>query len=63
MKIRKVIKASDTVLFMSAPVKIKVVSYLDGGCMEKIPYRYEKEEGYEEIEANDQTSKKCIQVV
>ena len=47
--IRKAIKASATVPFMSAPVKIKGVPYLDGGCVEKIPYRYAKEEGYEKI--------------
>ena len=47
--IRKAIKASATVPYISAPVKIKGVPYLDGGCVEKIPYKKAKEEGHEKI--------------
>ena len=47
--IRKAIKASATVPFFSKPVKINDIPYLDGGSVEKIPYKKAKEEGHEKI--------------
>ena len=47
--IRKAIKASATVPYVSAPVKINGIPYLDGGCTEKIPYHLAKKEGHERI--------------
>lgn len=47
--IRKAIKASATVPYFSASVNINGTPYLDGGCVEKIPYRKAKEEGHEKI--------------
>ncbi len=47
--IRKAIKASATVPFISKPVKINDIPYLDGGSVEKIPYKKAKEEGHEKI--------------
>lgn len=47
--IRKAIKASATVPCISVPVNINGTPYLDGGSVEKIPYRKAKEEGHEKI--------------
>lgn len=43
------IRASATVPFVSRPVVMHGVPYLDGGCSTKIPYRWATDEGYEKI--------------
>ena len=43
------VRASATVPFVSRPVVIKGVPYLDGGCSTKIPYPYALREGAEKI--------------
>lgn len=42
--IKKAIQASATVPYLSRPVLIDGVPYLDGGCAEKIPYAWAEEE-------------------
>ena len=43
------IRASATVPYVSRPVVINGVPYLDGGCSTKIPYRWAVDEGYKKI--------------
>ena len=43
------IRASATVPYVSRPVVIDGVPYLDGGCSEKIPYTWAKENGEKKI--------------
>ena len=43
------IKASATMPYISPPVEIEGVPYLDGGCSCKIPYEWALEQGYEKI--------------
>ena len=45
----KAVAASATVPYVSRPVVIKGVPYLDGGCTERIPYQWALEEGYKKI--------------
>lgn len=45
----KAVAASATVPYVSRPVVIKKVPYLDGGCAERIPYRWALDEGYDKI--------------
>ena len=45
----KAIQASATVPYVSAPVMIDSVPYLDGGCAEKIPYTWAKHSGEKKI--------------
>ena len=43
------VRASATVPYVSKPVMINGVPYLDGGCSDKIPYRWAKENGQRNI--------------
>ncbi len=43
------VQASASVPFVTAPVMIDGVPYLDGGCAEKIPYQWAKESGEKKI--------------
>lgn len=43
----KAVAASATVPYVSRPVVIKGVPYLDGGCTMRIPYQWALDEGYE----------------
>lgn len=43
------VRASATVPYVSRPVVIDGVPYLDGGCSTKIPYHWALEEGYKKI--------------
>ena len=45
----RAIRASATVPYVSRPVVIGGVPYLDGGCSEKIPYTWAKENGEKKI--------------
>lgn len=45
----RAVQASASVPFVSAPVLIDGVPYLDGGCAEKIPYPWAKESGEDKI--------------
>ena len=45
----RAIQASATVPFVSAPVVINGKPYLDGGCVEKIPYQWAKQSGEDKI--------------
>ena len=45
----KAVAASATVPYVSRPVVIKGVPYLDGGCTMRIPYQWALDEGYEKI--------------
>ena len=44
-----VVRASATVPYVSRPVVIDGVPYLDGGCSTKIPFRWAVEEGFDKI--------------
>ena len=46
---KKAVAASATVPYVSRPVVIKGVPYLDGGCTERIPYSWALHEGYKKI--------------
>ena len=41
--------ASATVPYVSRPVVIRRIPYLDGGCTDRIPYQWALDEGYEKI--------------
>ena len=43
--IKRAIQASATVPYVSQPVMIGGIPYLDGGCAEKIPYRWAEQNG------------------
>lgn len=43
------VRASATVPYVSRPVVIEGIPYLDGGCSTKIPYRWAVDEGYKKI--------------
>ena len=45
----KAVAASATVPYVSRPVVIKGVPYLDGGCTDRIPYEWALKEGYKKI--------------
>lgn len=45
----KAVKASSSLPYISKMVYINDVPYLDGGCSDKIPYRWAIENGYEKI--------------
>lgn len=45
----KAIQASATVPYISKPVMIQGVPYLDGGCAEKIPYTWAEQSGEDKI--------------
>ena len=45
----RAIQASATVPYLSRPVVIDGVPYMDGGCSEKIPYTWAKENGEKKI--------------
>ena len=45
----KAVAASATVPYVSKPVVIEGVPYLDGGCTERIPYQWALKEGYQKI--------------
>ena len=45
----KAVAASATVPYVSRPVVIRGVPYLDGGCTDRIPYQWALKEGYEKI--------------
>lgn len=47
--IMRAVVASASMPFVSVPVEIDGVPYLDGGCAEKIPLRWAMNEGYEKI--------------
>lgn len=47
--LQKAIQASATVPYVSKPVMIDGVKYLDGGISDKIPYRWAMNEGYQKI--------------
>ena len=47
--IYKAIQASASVPYVSAPVMINGVPFLDGGCAEKIPYSWAKENGEKKV--------------
>ena len=46
---KKAVAASATVPYVSRPVVIRGVPYLDGGCTERIPYPWALAEGYKKI--------------
>ena len=48
-RLTSVIRASSTVPFVSRPVVMHSIPYLDGGCSTKIPYRWAADQGYEKI--------------
>ena len=45
----KGVQASATMPYISRPVVINKMPYLDGGCIKKIPYEWALKEGYEKI--------------
>ena len=45
----RAVRASATVPYISRPVVIGGIPYLDGGCADKIPYRWAQENGFEKI--------------
>ncbi len=45
----KAVRASAAIPVVTKPVMINGVPYLDGGCAEKIPYTWAKEQGFEKI--------------
>lgn len=45
----RAVQASASVPYVSAPVMINGVPYLDGGCAEKIPYAWAKQSGKDKI--------------
>lgn len=47
--ILKAAQASSTVPYVSKPVIINKIPYLDGGCVEKIPYNWAKNNKYKKI--------------
>lgn len=47
--IYKVLEASSSLPYISKPVKIDETPYLDGGCADKLPYKWAVEQGYEKI--------------
>ncbi|MBQ7563848.1 MAG: patatin family protein [Lachnospiraceae bacterium] len=47
--LKRAIRASATVPYISRPVVIDGIPYLDGGCAEKIPYPWAKENGQKKI--------------
>lgn len=47
--IYRAVQASASVPYISAPVMIDGVPYLDGGCAEKIPYAWAKQSGEEKV--------------
>lgn len=47
--LKRAIQASATVPYVSRPVVINGIPYLDGGCVEKIPYPWAKEHGEKKI--------------
>ena len=47
--LKRAIQASATVPYISRPVVIDQIPYLDGGCAEKIPYPWAKENGQKKI--------------
>lgn len=47
--ILKAVQASATLPFVSRPVMIEGVPYLDGGCSNKIPFQWAIDEGYDKI--------------
>ena len=48
-KIYDAVSASASMPFISKMVEIEGVPYLDGGCSNKIPYRWALDQGYEKI--------------
>ncbi len=47
--IRRAIKASASMPFVTKPTVMDGVPYLDGGCADKVPYEWAMEQGYEKI--------------
>ncbi len=47
--IYKVLEASSSLPYISKPVMINNVPYLDGGCADKIPYQWAIDNGYKKI--------------
>lgn len=48
-KIKLAVQASATVPYVSDPVWIDSMPYLDGGCADCVPFRWAEEEGYRKI--------------
>lgn len=45
----KAVCASASMPYVSKPVELQGIPYLDGGCTDKIPYRWAMESGYDKI--------------
>ena len=48
-RLYKGVQASATMPYISKPVMIDDVPYLDGGCIARVPYKWALEQGYEKI--------------
>lgn len=48
-KLYKGVQASATMPYISKPVMIDDVPYLDGGCIARVPYKWAIDQGYEKI--------------
>lgn len=48
-QIFEAVKASSSLPFVSQPINIDGTEYFDGGCADKVPYRWAMENGYDKI--------------